>query len=435
MKNSMRILALTALLPVAVFAQTAAGKLDAEVNSELDKMYSEQNAAKSAAPAVTTGSAGTNVQVNIQAQPTAASSSQATQSATAGQEQGQAQVQVVKQPTTVIEASPLTESKAEQIRKARQDAELATEQTIVEKLEQSRMEDEKRRAEVLFGDKFNSLNSATQVNGNNNQVTTTTTVVEQQQAVVAPVEVAPVAPVAAPSVVAAPVVVETKAEVKEEKLDREAIRGEVSAALAEMKEKSGEDKAKGKAYIGTMLGVGDYPDAINVRGQYAVGVSIGKEFSERLVVEGSFLYSNYQVEQAQGGCYVGPYGQQCYPRITDMNQYSGSGLLKYQILGGTFRPVIGGLASYTYRTFTDSQFGFSDAEATSHALDVGLMTGADVMLTQSFSLGIDFRYMWNLTNRVDNGFQQSFVQPALQSSSPIEELNYYTLSVSGRFAF
>ena len=98
----------------------------------------------------------------------------------------------MKQPTTVIEASPLTESKAETIRKARQDAELATEQTIVEKLEMSRMEDEKRRAEVLFGDKFNSLNAAAQISGNNNTVNQTNTVVETQQAVVAPVEVVPV---------------------------------------------------------------------------------------------------------------------------------------------------------------------------------------------------------------------------------------------------
>src|SRR5690606_11231104 len=115
-----------------------------------------------------------------------------------------------------------------------------------------------------------------------------------------------------------------------------------------------------------------------------------------------------------------------------MNQYAGSGLIKYQILGGMLRPVVGALASYTYRTFTDSQFGFSDAEASSHALDMGLMTGADIEVSKNFSLGIDFRYMWNLTNKVDNGFQQSFVQPVLQSTSPIEELNYYTLGVSGR---
>ncbi|MFN8945586.1 MAG: hypothetical protein ACK5WZ_13300, partial [Pseudobdellovibrionaceae bacterium] len=44
--------------------------------------------------------------------------------------QQQAAAQVQKQPTTIIEASPLTESNAERIRRARQDAELQTEQKI-----------------------------------------------------------------------------------------------------------------------------------------------------------------------------------------------------------------------------------------------------------------------------------------------------------------
>ena len=58
------------------------------------------------------------------------------------------------QPTTYVEASPLVESRAEQMRKQRQQAELNTEQRIVEKLEQSRLEDEKDRAARLFGGKF-----------------------------------------------------------------------------------------------------------------------------------------------------------------------------------------------------------------------------------------------------------------------------------------
>ena len=42
----------------------------------------------------------------------------------------------------------------------RQDEEMKTESRIVEKLEQSRMEDEKKRASVLFGDKFDNLQNA-----------------------------------------------------------------------------------------------------------------------------------------------------------------------------------------------------------------------------------------------------------------------------------
>ncbi len=56
-----------------------------------------------------------------------------------------------EQPTTVVEASPLMESNAERMRKQRQGLEVNTEQRIVEKLEEARMEDERARAERLFG--------------------------------------------------------------------------------------------------------------------------------------------------------------------------------------------------------------------------------------------------------------------------------------------
>lgn len=426
MKTTLKRLAIMALMPVAVMAQA---NLDAEVNAELDKMYKEQSqkAGANAAQASQANNA-PQVQVNVQAQPTVTTSQNATQGAaqTATQEAAIAQIQeqVVKQPTTVIEAAPLTESNAERLRKARQDAELATEATIVEKLEQSRLEDEKRRSEILFGDRFNTI-----VNGNNN------TVVQQQQeqAVVAPAAPAVVA-AEQTAVVATPVVVAPVVEEKKEELSKDAIRGEVNAALAELKAQ--EEKPKSSTYFGAILGVGEYPDAVNVKPQYAIGLSFGKKFDDRLVVEGAFVYSNYQVEQRDGGCVVDMYGYtECYPRITSMDQYSGQGLVKYQVLGGTIRPEIGAVAAYTYRTFSDTQFAISDAEASSHALDLGLMTGASVELTEKFSLGLDFRYMWNLTNRVNSGFQKSYVEPYLKTDTPIEKMSYYTLSVMGRASF
>lgn len=412
MKNALKYLVIAALVPTAVFAQN----LDEEVNAELDRMYGQQKSASSASQTGTQhATSANNVQVTVTATPSQTQSGSATQGQTAGQTvaQNQVQAQAQKQPTTVIEASPMAESGAEKLRKNRQDAELNTELTIVEKLEQSRLEDEKRRAEVLFGDKFNSLS-------NKEQPKAEPAKVEAQQAVV---------PVVVPEVVVAPVApVENKEDTKA------MIKGEVSAALAEMKKE--EEKPKSSSYFGAMVGAGDYPDAVNVRGQYSLGVAYGKKFDDRLVVEGSFIYSNYQVEQRDGGCVIDGYGMQnCYPRITEMNQYSTGGLVKYQLLGGMLRPEIGALLSYTYRTFTDTQFGLSDAAVSSQAFDMGLMTGASLELSEQFSLGLDFRYMWNLTNKVDGGFQKSYVQPYLKSDKPIERLNYYTLSVMGKATF
>lgn len=435
MKNKLKLLAFAALLPVAALAQAS---LDEEVNAELDRMYQAQGQQKT----------GPAVQVNVQAQPTVSTSQLNNQSAnqgaaqTAGQNQAQnnGMLQVQKQPTTYIEAAPLVESQAERIRKSRQDAEISTEQKIVEKLEQSRLEDEKRRAEVLFGDKFNTLM-------NQNQV---------QQPAVHPAPVVPVmqapAPAPVPVVVQeqpveptpTTIVIREEPKEDEEKLDREAVRSEVSAALAELQTTQQApvvEEYKQKSYISLLAGSGEYPDAVNVKGQYSMGVAIGRKFTDRLMAEGSFQYSNYQVEQpaqyGNGGCVPNYYGGcDYYPRITDMNQYGTAALVKYQLLGGALRPELGGLMSYTYRTFTDKQFALTDATVSSQALDFGVMVGASLELTESFALGLDYRYMWNMSNKVDgNSLQKSSLYRPNTNYTPIEELSYYNLSVVGRATF
>jgi hypothetical protein len=376
-------------------------------------------------------------------------------------------VQAQKQPTTVIQASPLVESKANEIRKTRQDAEVKTEETIVEKLEQSRLEDEKKRAEVLFGDKFNTL----MTQGQQQSATQAGQPVQQQQqmqqVMLVPMTAIPVqttqppqpaaaavpatpanqtavvpAPVTTPVVteeVSAPPSVVVEREEKPEKLDRDAVRTEVSAALAEFKKE--DDKPKTSSYLAIMTGSGEYTDAVNVKGQYSLGIAYGRKFNDRLVAEGSFLYSNYQVEQpsTSGGGQIYNYQTgtyDYYPRITEMNQYATAGLVKYQLLGGMLRPEVGALMSYTYRTFSDKQFAISDAVVTSQAIDLGLMTGVSVELSETFSLGLDFRYMWNMTNKIDGTtLQRSSIYQNPSNYTPIEQMSYYNISVAGRATF
>ena len=179
---------LTAVLSLMVAPSFAAKSqaVDTEVDAEIDQMYSHRAAPTSVsagAIAPSGNSQGQPIYILNQATPT--SNAEAT-----NQNSGQAvaqQTQVQKQPTTYIEASPLKKSRADQIREARQQVEADTESKIVEKLEVSRMEDEKRRADVLFGEKFNQVGQ------------------QQSQAVViapAPVAVVAPAPIAAPVVVA-----------------------------------------------------------------------------------------------------------------------------------------------------------------------------------------------------------------------------------------
>lgn len=415
-------LAMAVFVPVMSLAQNQYS-FDEEVNAELDKMYQSSQAKSVQAQTV---SAAPNVQVNVN--PVQETKVEATQEAPAQQQSSPvvatvapqtttttpqttvapvnqaAETAIQKQPTTIIEAAPLKESKAEILRKSRVDAEVATEQKIVEKLEQSRLEDEKRRSEALLGNKLD-------VNQNQQN---TDVVVETK--VIAPVQAV------------APVV-----EKQESILDKDAIKNEVRASIAEMKET--DKKVEHKTYVGALLGMGEYPDVNNLRGNYSLGFSVGRNTSEHALVEGSFLYSNFDVEQRFGGI-SDPFTGTTYPRITEMNQYQTALAMKYSFLEGSVKPVIGGLLAYTYRTYSDKQFGSSSNNAQSHALDAGLTGGVDVAVSESFTVGLDVRYMFNITNRSQNsGLQTSFSQSLYGTDTPVEELQHMNISLVGRASF
>lgn len=407
MKKYFYILAALSLAPTWALAQS----LESDVDAELDQMYSgaqaapAQAAAPAAAPAAPAAAIASTAPVS--GQPIYILN-QATPTSTAQLQQSQIQ----KQPTTVIEASPLTESRAEQMRRSRQDAELQTEQRIVEKLELSRMEDEKRRAGVLFGDKFNQLN--------NN-------------------EAQPVQPVVQPAVVAQPVQVQQVQEPKEN--TRDIIREELAAAM-KTEEQEAQTPLETK-YVAGILGIGDYPDTRQVKGNYALGVAFGTKY-DNFVVEGSFLYSNYTVEGQgyySGGYSYGygyPYstgGGVYVPDTIDVQQYSGSLAAKVQLFSGIIKPVFGGLVSYSYRGYSwdNKSYGYvNDTKANSSAIDIGAVVGADLEFSPKYSLGLDYRYMWNLSSRVNGG---NTWMSGPQYGTQLEKLQYYVMSLVGRVNF
>ncbi len=400
MKKYFYILAALSIAPTFALAQST---LESDVDAELDSMYSSQQA-----PVVNTQAAQAVQQVKP-AQPLNLNGSQPIYILNQAPSTASAQVQqqVQKQPTTVIEAAPLAESRAEQIRKTRQDAEVQTEQKIVEKLEQSRMEDEKRRADVLFGDKLNNINNQQQ---------------QQQVPVQQPVVQAPVVQ---------PVIVQ---EVKEPKENtRDIIREELAALKTETKEVAPEPVRS--KYVAGLLGIGDYPDVSNVKGNYALGVAFGSKV-DGFIIESSFLYSNYTVKQN---------GYYAYSNNSiDTNQYTGALAAKIQLFDGIVKPVIGGLVAYSYRQYeSKNNTGYSMAvnntygssKADSHAVDVGALVGADLEFSPKYSLGLDFRYMWNLSNRINYDNNPNGVLNEYNNTNPIEKLQYYVMSISGRMNF
>ncbi|MCM2281889.1 MAG: porin family protein [Bdellovibrionaceae bacterium] len=313
---------------------------------------------------------------------------------------------VQEQPTTLVEAAPLAESRAEAMRKKRQGLEVNTEQKIVEKLEEARMEDEKARAERLFGNGFGS-----------GRAEPAAPAYVQPVPEPIPVVVAPPAPVQA----VAPVVVEKE----EEKID---VRSEIKAAMAELNE-SVDKKDKQTYFIGGVVGLAEYPDAVNVKGNVATGITVGMTTVERIVVEGSFLYSDYAVDDYSS-----------YYPWKDLTQYNFAAAVKYQLLPGKFRPFAGGVVGCTYRKATERIANYAgygtqtNNEGTSNAFDLGVAAGLDLQLTDSFAIGGEFRYLTNVSYRRDESIATPY-SAAFSGHTPIEELDYYTVTFGGKFTF
>ena len=301
------------------------------------------------------------------------------------------------QPTTFIEASPLAESRAQQLRKAREGLELNTEQKIVEKLEESRIQDEKKRSQRLFGNGFSS--------GSNDTYT--------QQAQSYP----------APAVV--PAQYNQAREV--EQVEQVNIKDEIRSALEDMKE-TDEPVAEQQLYVFANLGLPEYPDVVNIRGNLATGFGVGVQMPNRFVFEGTFNYSNYDIEVINQTGFLNP-----FPEFKELDQYNFQIAAKYAVLPTKLTPVLGAVASYTRRDYTDKQFVFADGDTTSNAFDIGFLVGADMEVTPGFVIGGNFTYMTNLAYRQDSDVLQSFVQPTF--GNPVEEFDYYFMTVSGKFLF
>ncbi len=311
--------------------------------------------------------------------------------------------QVQQQPITNVEASPLTDSRAAQLRRAREDAEVSTEQKIVEKLEQSRLEDEKRRAEALFGSRLENQNPYS------------------QQEVVAPaglgVQVLP-----------------ANQEVERESLSN--MKDEIiSSVRDELRAKSSAEKPEDKMYISGAIGVANYEGAVNVDSNEALGLSVGTRLDGNYIVEGSFMYSNHYVDSVARG-----YGRSFV--YDDLDQYNFIVAAKYAPQFGRISPQVGALVSYTHRKYTEVNYRSSyfnnrssiSNESETDAFDIGLSVGLDIKLGENFVIGAEYRYITNLTSKSNSRFLNDYYS-FYDIGSPLEEFDYYTFGIVGKILF
>ncbi|MEK6554975.1 MAG: outer membrane beta-barrel protein, partial [Bdellovibrionota bacterium] len=374
-------------------------------------------------------------------------------------------VQTIEQPTTVVSASPLAPSEADELRKARERAEIETEQKIVEKLERSRLQDEQKRLNRLF----KPLDE------------------EQEKpavAVIAPVAPVVAAPVAAAPVVAAPVaeapaaatttvVVEPKQDLgdnskgvqtitietgtaaqaeasapvvaapeaaaaaavvvpavpqKSEEEIRSEVTASVKADLAQIQEEEKKEKKSRFSVGGSLLSL-DYADAYNVSSDFGAGVSVGWEGPNRLGVEAAFIYSQHTIDES-------------YSLYKQVDQYNWSVTARYSFLPWKVTPVVGAIASYTRRDYTDMySWGYSSVagrqSASSDSIDAGLLLGVDFNASKNITLGVEYRYMTNMNSKYSDpeSFNRSVYDSNNKYYQTLEDIDYDMIGFNMKFLF
>lgn len=371
-------LIISSLSPLALKANS---DLDDEIDAELARIYGNSTVTE----AVNKGSANSGrietsnsanvptIQIQVQNQ--------------SAQDQ-RVKSNVVSETKTENQYQAAQNSALDGLKKSRAQIEAENELKVVEKLEASRLEDEKSRTDRVFGGS-------------------------------------------------------KKVEIKDVKIERqiekdfakEDLRQEIRR---ELKDEEAKDVValQGQNYFGALIGMGDYSGVNNVRGSYSLGFIMGKETRPNLNVEGSFLFSEFDVEQKDGGLVCEWNGCLQYPRITRMNQYQAGITAKYQPSFGIFKPYVGGAAAYSFRTFSDVQFALPNNDAQSHAIDLGLVMGLDLVLARDFTVGFDYRTFMNVFNRASSsGLQSSFARSVYNSDRAIESISYSQMGFTLRHDF
>jgi outer membrane protein W len=288
--------------------------------------------------------------------------------------------QIVTQPTTVVEDSPLEKSRAEKLRNIRQNAEIETEQKIVEKLEESRLEDEKKRMDNLFGDKLES----------------------KPEIVVVPAAVAPAAAPAAPADASA-----MKAEIAE------SVKSDLQKIAEE--EKARQQAAQPRYFLSGGLGFISY-EAFNVTSDFAGGVSFGYQFRERMDLELGLLYSKHLTQDSDF-------------TFQKFNQYNLSVGVRYGLLPYFIRPVVGAGMSYTRREYT-TPYWTSYGDINTNAIDASFSIGVDADLGTNLVLSVDYKRFINLQNNIEDNDVLN-----LDNNLRLEDLDYDVTNVSLKILF
>lgn len=283
-------------------------------------------------------------------------------------------------------SSSATDAKLDAIKKVRQDVEQKNDSKIIEKLERTRLEDEKNLSEKI---------DATNLKDDKK-----------------------------PQVDAQPV---QQPAVKIEKV--EVIQAAPIQPLEEKKEEKAEDKKEDrKWYAG--VGAGNVIYNGNVLTKSNFGVMIGTMIDEHIAVEGSLIYTSLSLNNYWNG------GGAQNLLFGSMDQYDVGAALKYYVLENLrFRPYVGASADYIYRQYKDAYYGTYNNYASgqnTNSFNVGVLGGVDVRLTERLSIGGEFKYELPIYSQ-DNGIVTESYWASW--AKPLEQTSFTSWLINLKFNF
>jgi len=259
-------------------------------------------------------------------------------------------------------------------------------------------------------------------------------------AAVAPAQIqatpAPVAPAEQPAQETAASAPSTDGDLN---LDDDAIEAESLAANQAMQESvtsvGAMPKKKEKNwYVSAVLGTLQYPDVSNVNGKYNIMGSLGYIWQKSFVFELGGGAANYDMES---------YNANVLNRKDkfEIDQYYMTGAAKYRLPFGRIVPSAGVFMQMTQRNFTQrdpnnvGNNGMTIDRGSSQTTDAGVVGTVDFEMNRDFAIGLDLRYMINVSNKADNIANVNAASQGSVSVTPIEKLQSYSAGVSARMNF
>lgn len=225
----------------------------------------------------------------------------------------------------------------------------------------------------------------------------------------------------------------TSEQIIENEMSQAEAQQEAQQSVAHVESKK---QNKKNMYIMGSIGTIAYPDVGNITGRYSAMMSLGYVFDSSIIIEGGAGISQFNMDALS-------------PTILnrhdyyDIDQYSAFLAAKYKMNFGKLAPNAGVLVAMTNRQFTQrdpNHVGNNSITAdrgSSQTTDGGLTAGVDYELSQDYAIGLDMKYLVNLSNSVSGNSSNNINATNLTgyTVTPIEKLQNFSVGVSARMNF